>query len=90
MRSLGAPSIQREERLGSGDLSLLEDAGVPTFEPLVDTRRYFNYHHTAADTLDKVEPENLKRQVALLAMLTWYLAEMPQPLERLPVAVEKD
>ena len=85
LRPLGAPIIQREERLGTGDLSLLEGAGVPSFEPLVDVRSYFNYHHTAADTLDKVDPDNLKRQVALLAVLTWYLADMPQQLQRLPV-----
>jgi hypothetical protein len=84
LRSIEAPVIKREERLGSGDLSDLEDAGVPSFEPLVDMHSYFNYHHTAADTLDKVEPDNLKRQVALLAMLTWYLAEMPESLQRLP------
>ena len=84
LRSLGAPIIDRRSRLGSGDLSLLEDAGVPSFEPLVDTRSYFNYHHTAADTLDKVDPAELKRQVAVLAVLTWYLAEMPQELKRVP------
>jgi len=89
LRPLGAPVVQREEHLGSGDLSLLEAAGVPSFEPLVDVRSYFNYHHTAADTLDKVDPDNLKRQVALLAMLTWYLAEMPQQLQRLPVTQEE-
>jgi hypothetical protein len=87
LRSLDAPIIDRRDRLGSGDLSLLEDAGVPSFEPFVDTRSYFNYHHTAADTLDKVDPQELKRQVALLAVLTWYLAEMPQGLKRLPQAV---
>jgi carboxypeptidase Q len=89
LRPLGAPIVQRDERLGSGDLSLLEAAGVPSFEPLVDMRSYFSYHHTAADTLDKVDPDNLRRQVALLAMLTWYLAEMPQQLQRLSVTQEE-
>jgi len=88
LRPLGAPVIDRREHLGTGDLSPLEDGGVPCFEPLVDNRSYFNYHHTAADTLDKVDPDNLKRQVALLAMLTWYLAEMPESLQRLPVKAE--
>lgn len=90
LRSLGAPIIDRRDRLGSGDLSLLEDAGVPSFEPLLDTRAYFNYHHTAADTLDKVDPQELKRQVAMLAVLTWYLAEMPAGLKRLPHAESED
>jgi carboxypeptidase Q len=90
LRPLGAPIIQREEQLGTGDLSGLEAAGVPSFEPLLDSRSYFNYHHTAADTLDKVDPDNLKRQVALLAMLTWYLAEMPEPLQRLAASPDDD
>ena len=54
------------------------------FEPLLDVRTYFDYHHTPADTLDKVDPLEMKKQVAVLAMLTWYLAEMPEPLKRLP------
>ncbi len=85
LQSFGASVLQRRESLGTGDLSLLEAAGVPSFEPLVDGRSYFSYHHTAADTLDKVDPDNLRRQVAALAMLTWYLSEMPDSLARLSV-----
>ncbi len=86
LQSFGAGILQRREALDTGDLSLLEEAGVPSFEPLVDNRTYFHYHHTAADTLDKVDPDSLRRQVAALAMLTWMLAEMPETLARLPVA----
>ena len=46
--------------------------GLPAAEelsPLVATRHYFDYLHTAADTLDKVEPENLRSQVATMATL---------------------
>jgi len=38
----------------------------------------------SADTLDKIKPENLRRQVATMAVLAYYLAEMPEP------AVQKD
>ncbi|HEY0802684.1 MAG TPA: hypothetical protein VGD54_17745, partial [Steroidobacteraceae bacterium] len=62
------------------------DAGVPTLSPIVDTRTYFDYHHTAADTLDKIDPDNIRRQVAALAMMAYYLAEMPAALPRLPVS----
>ena len=41
-------------------------------------------HHTPADTLYKIDPLEMKKQVAVLAMLTWYLAEMPEQLKRLP------
>jgi hypothetical protein len=64
-------------------VSQLTEQGVPSFEPLLDIRSYFSYHHTAADTLDKVEPENLRRQVAMFAMLVWYLADSPEPLQQL-------
>lgn len=84
LQTFGASLLQRREALDTGDLSLLEEAGVPSFEPLVDGRTYFHYHHTAADTLDKVDPDNLRRQVATLAMLTWYLAEMPDEISKLP------
>lgn len=52
---------------------------------MVDTRHYFDYHHTAADTLDKVDPDNLRRQVAVMTTLVYWLADAPEPLERLPV-----
>lgn len=85
LRTMGAPVIDRHERLGTGDLGMIEEAGgVPCFEPLLDVRTYFNYHHTPADTLDKIDPLEMKKQVAVLAMLTWYLANMPEDLKRLP------
>lgn len=84
LRSVGAPVVEWHDHLGTGDLYMLEDAGVPCFEPLLDTRTYFDYHHTPADTLDKVDPLEMKKQVAVLAMLTWYLANMPEELGRVP------
>lgn len=46
----------------------------------MDGRHYFDFHHTAADTLDKVEPDAMRRQVALLAVLAYILAESAQPV----------
>jgi carboxypeptidase Q len=59
---------------------------VPTLAPIVDTRTYFDYHHSPADTLDKIEPENIRRQVAVLAMMAYFLAETPDALPKLPVS----
>jgi len=83
-RSIGTPVLEIKEYSGGADVGQLTAKGVPSFEPLLDNRHYFNYHHTAADTLDKVDPENIRLQVAMFAMLTWYLAEMPEPLQHLP------
>jgi carboxypeptidase Q len=79
---MGAASLQRADALNTGDLHGLEAAGVPSFAPLIDESTYFNYHHTAADTLDKVKPEDLRRHVAVMATTTWYLANMDEPIGR--------
>ena len=57
---------------------------MPTLAPIVDTRTYFDYHHSAADTLDKIDPDNIRRQVALMAMMAYFVADMPDALPRLP------
>lgn len=85
LEPIGATAIERRDGEVGADISPLQDAGVPGFAPLVDTREYFFYHHTAADTLDKVKPEYLRRQMAVMAVLAYYLAEMPEPLPRVPV-----
>jgi hypothetical protein len=90
LSALGADVIDRVDHSVGADIEPLESAGVPGFEPLLDARAYFYYHHTAADTLDKVEPDNIRRQVAAMAVLAYYLAEMPEPLPRLPVEADKN
>jgi len=82
LEPIGANVIQRRDSAAGADLSLMEKEGVPMFEPLVDGHSYFNYHHTPADTLDKVNPMDLQRHVAVLTSLSWYLANMDQPLGR--------
>ena len=72
----------RNAVVGAADTGPLERAGVPVFEPLVDSSAYFSYHHTPADTLDKVNPLELKRHVAVMTALTWYLANMDENIGR--------
>ena len=79
---IGAGVFQRQDALSTGDLSGLERAGVPSFAPLIDTSSYFNYHHTAADTLDKVDPDLLRRHVALMTATAWFLANIEEPIGR--------
>jgi hypothetical protein len=86
LRPIGATVLSyRDDELGA-DIAPLQKAGVPGFAPLVDSRHYFDYHHTAADTLDKVDPENLRTQVATMAVLAYYLAELPEPLPRFTIS----
>jgi carboxypeptidase Q len=82
---LGAGILDHRDEAAGSDVHFLDAGGVPTLAPIVDTRTYFDYHHTAADTLDKVEPENIRRQVAVLAMMAYFAAETAEPLPRLEV-----
>jgi Zn-dependent M28 family amino/carboxypeptidase len=84
LQPMGAHAFTRRDALGTGDLHRLETGGVPSFEPLVDSHSYFHYHHTSADTLDKVDPENLKRNVALMSSLAWFLANIDGEIGRAP------
>ena len=64
------------------DITPLATLGVPTFGEMQDGRVYFNYHHTPADTLDKVVPRELRENVAAMAVLAFTLAELPEKLPR--------
>ncbi|MEZ6084377.1 MAG: hypothetical protein R3E58_10675 [Phycisphaerae bacterium] len=46
----------------------------------VEGSKYFDYHHTPADTMDKVNPLELKQNVAMMATMAYILADMPQRL----------
>ncbi len=57
------------------DLTEMNLAGVPAIAPLQDARHYFDYHHTAADTFDKVRIEELRRNVEVIATLVYALVQ---------------
>ncbi len=68
---------------GSGvDVSFVVKQGVPGLGHRVDGARYFDYHHSPADTWDKVDPADLARNVAAVAGLAWALAEDPVSLRQ--------
>jgi carboxypeptidase Q len=81
LQSSGAGMMRTGDGTGS-DISPLLSLGVPCFEPIQDERFYFNYHHTAADTLDKVIPRELQENAAVMAVLAYSLANLPKDLER--------
>ena len=64
------------------DIEPLAKQGVPAFGLLQDGRTYFNYHHTAADTLDKIVPQELRENATAMAVMGYALATMPDPLPR--------
>ena len=81
LQESGAGMLNLVEHCGA-DIEPLEKAGVPAFSPIQDSRFYFNYHHTAADTLDKIVPKELAENSAVVAVAAYGLANMEQPLPR--------
>ena len=81
LQDSGAGVLNLVEHCGA-DIEGLEKAGVPCFSPIQDSRFYFNYHHTAADTLDKIVPKELAENSAVVAVAAYALANMEQPLPR--------
>jgi carboxypeptidase Q len=79
---IGADSVVTGD--GEADIGPLLAAGVPGAGLYVDGSRYFWYHHTDADTPDKLDPRDVARCVATMAVYAYVLAEMP---ERLPHTV---
>lgn len=67
---------------GGVDIRPLLSLGIPIMDVLVDRTDYFKYHHTHADTVDKVSKEDMRKCVAGLATMLYVLADMPDPLPR--------
>lgn len=82
LQSFGANVIHLSQRSPGSDITPMAQAGVPAFGLMQDNRTYFNYHHTAADTLDKIVPQELRENAAAMAVLGYALASMPETLPR--------
>ena len=79
---LGANLIQRVPDSPETDIELLAQKGVPAFGIWQNGITYFTYHHSPADTLDKVVPEELHENAACMAVMGYALADMEQPLAK--------
>ncbi len=75
---IGASSVKPGG--GGSDISPLMSAGVPGLGETTTGAHYFDWHHTEADTLDKVDPTEFRKNVASLAVMTYVLADMPETL----------
>jgi len=82
LQSVGATVLQSTTYSPGADISAMSDAGVPAFGVMQDGRTYFNYHHSAADTLDKVVPSELRENAAAMAVMAYALANMKDTLPR--------
>src|SRR5216110_3864131 len=77
----GAGMLSLAEHAGA-DIEPMEKVGVPAFAPIQDSRFYFNYHHTPADTLDKIVPKELAENSAVVTAWAYAMANAEQPLPR--------
>ncbi|HEY5922648.1 MAG TPA: M20/M25/M40 family metallo-hydrolase [Kofleriaceae bacterium] len=66
---------------GGTDIEPMAPAGVPQVGLVVDSRTYFDYHHTEADTLDKVDPQDIADMVAAVAVLAYVVADLPDRVD---------
>jgi Zn-dependent M28 family amino/carboxypeptidase len=82
LQSIGATLLEPTSYSPGADIEALSAAGVPAFGVLEDGRTYFNYHHTSADTLDKVVPSELRENAAAMAVLAYALTNMKDTLPR--------
>lgn len=67
--------VREPARSGGADISGLESAGVPSIEFRQDASRYFDYHHTMDDTLNKVRPNELAQNVAAWTSFIYLVAD---------------
>jgi carboxypeptidase Q len=79
--ALGSGTILQGDA-GGADLIPLIPAQVPMVSVKLDSSRYFDVHHSHADTLDKMDPEALAKSTAATAWTAYLLAEMPGVLAR--------
>jgi carboxypeptidase Q len=82
LQSFGANTIKTTDTSPGSDISAMAQAGVPALGIMQDGRTYFNYHHSAADTVDKIEPHALRENGAAMVVMGYALASTEQPLPR--------
>jgi carboxypeptidase Q len=77
---IDADSIRRGG--GGADIGPLMRRGVPGMGLNTAGERYFWYHHTDADTVDKLDPRDMALCVAAMAVMAYVVADLEEPLPR--------
>jgi carboxypeptidase Q len=65
---------------GGSDIEPLMESGVPGLGEISSGAHYFDWHHSEADTFDKINPQDFRESVAAMAVMTFVLADMPERL----------
>lgn len=83
---IGAGRITRGG--GGADIGPIMRDGVPGMSLNTMTDRYFWYHHSPADTVDKLDPQDVALCAAAMAIVSYIIADLPQPLQRASVQTQ--
>jgi hypothetical protein len=67
---------------GGADIAPIMMDGVPGLALRTVGTHYFDWHHSRADTTDKVKLEDLRANIAAMAVMAYVLADMPAPLRQ--------
>ncbi len=91
-RLLAPLGVERQDDTGyaGADVSPLQALGVPILDLRQDATRYFDLHHSANDTVDKIDPGILAQAAASFATAAWAAAEMDGDFGRVPEALRKE
>lgn len=80
LESIGSDVVNRGG--GGADIGPIMREGVPGMGLMVDASRYFWYHHTAADTIDKLDEQEYQECIATMAVMAYVIADADQTLPR--------
>ncbi len=75
LQALGIAYETDKSAWGGADVGQMRRLGMPAIDLNQDASRYFDLHHTANDTLDKVNPENLRQNLAAWVSLVYLTAD---------------
>ena len=73
--------VRSEEKAGDGaDINPFVKAGISAIDLNQSGTRYFDYHHTPEDTLDRIDPEQLRQNVAAWTAMLAIVANAPEQI----------
>lgn len=78
LEPIGATKMDKGD--GETDVGPMIALGVPGLGLDVDGTKYFWYHHSSADTIDKLDPGEMARCIAAMAVVAYVAADMPETL----------
>jgi Zn-dependent M28 family amino/carboxypeptidase len=87
---LGVAYDARRPGGGGSDLSQMHAKGMAALSLTQDGTKYFDWHHTANDTLDKIDPKELAQNVAVYAAFSYMAAQADGDFGSAPGAFKGD